>query len=327
MAELLEVPSDESIKRELEVNKKLHPRMWVTPLKEGEFVKYRLYKSDQDDITRTEESSGKKLKHQQVYSLVGAKKIYDPFYKKPVVIENVTGFKHTKDDSGEVKRNSDGRAIRIPIIERILFPRTGELILTDRDNETYAFMERINENGSNEFRDPKAPKAIFYRVDVKRQAMKELEKDYIMVDALNWVRDADGIEIKTIYKALDDGSRKNLNADSDEQLKKGIFNLAKNNPILVLKSSTNRLAKLKVQCMEAENYRIIAFNEMNGERTWIYVQGTPEIICQVEPGIHKIDALVKFFTSPDKGKDGEPIGKAWYTKVIEGLKQVLDYKR
>lgn len=302
------------------VNDVVHERLRVAPLRDGEFAKYRLTMADKEDITRTEESSGKKMKHQQVYAFVGRKRIYDPFQKKKVLIQNVTSFKPEKLPDGQIKE--------VPIVGRVTFPSSGELIVTDRDNDLYAYLERMDENASNEYRDAKKfPKPVFYRVDVKKQVMRELEKDYIMVDALNWVRDANEVELKTIYKALDDGSRKDINADSMEQMKKGIFNLAKNNPILVLKSSTNRTAKLKVQCMEAETYRVIAFSEENGQRSWVWVSGEPIVICTVEPGIHKIDALVKFFSSTEKNKDGELIGKAWYTKVIEGLKNVLEFKR
>lgn len=300
----------------LQVNLHLHERMHVKPLGDDEIAKYRLKKSDQDDITRMEESSGKKMKHQQVYSFVGRKTIYDPFNKRKVVIQNITGWKPEKLPSGEIKDN--------PIVSRVLFPRTGEIILSSRDNEQYAFMERMNENESNEFRDSKLmPKGMFYRVDVKKQTLKELERDYLVVDALIWLRDANEIEIQTIYRALDAETKKNINADAGfETIKRGLFELSHKNPILVLKASTNKAAKIKVQCMEAEKFHVIAFDEGTATtpRRWVYISGTPETICEMEPGTHKIDGLVKFFTTDKQGKD-------WYVKMVEGLKNVLDFKR
>lgn len=307
MAELLEE------QRLLEVNKILDRRMHVKPLNEGEFVKYRLKKADQTDVTRTEESSGLKLKHQQVYSFPGKKRIYDPFQKRKVMIQNVMSFKYEKMPTGEMKE--------VPILARLTFPKEGEIIITHRDNDKYAFLERLDENESNEFRDPNV-KAIYYRVDVKKQAAQELEKDYVKVDAMLWVRDANETEVKSIYNYLDKETRKEINADSFEQMKKGIFKLAEKNPILVLKGSTNKLAKVKVQVMEAERYRIISFSEGGDgeERRWVLIAGKPETICKIEPGTHKIDGLVKFFTSDSNGKD-------WYQKIIDELKKVLEYKR
>lgn len=298
---------------ELHVNKVLHKSLHVKPLGEGEIAKYRLKKTDQTDVTRTEESSGQKLKHQQVYSFVGRKRIYDPFNKKRVMIENVSSFKHIKLPDGQTKEEA--------IVARLLFDRTGEIVLTERDNEKYAFMERMDENESNEFRDPKVT-AKFYRVDPKKQAMKELENDYVKVDALVWVRDAKETELRTIYNALDKETRKDINADDLEQLKKGIFKLAEKSPILVLKASTNKVAKVKVQCMDAERYRVITFDEgdAGAGRRWVSIAGKPETICVVEPGVHKIDGLVSFFLKDQEGKD-------WYTKIIGSLKAVFEFKR
>lgn len=296
------------------VNDVVSERLKVAPLKEGEIAKYRLKMADKEDITRTEESSGKKLKHQQVYSFVGQKRIWDPYAKKRILIRNITSFKTEKMPDGSLKE--------IPQVGRVLFPRTGEVILTSRDNDLYAYLERLDENESNEYRDPKGTAARFYRVDVKKQTMKEMEKDYIKLDAMVWVRDANETELKTIYKGLDDGSKTRINADSFEQLKRGIYLLSQENPILVLKASTNKVAKVKVQCMDAERFRIIAFDEgkEGGERRWVFIGENPTTITAIEPGVHKVDGLVKFFTEDKAGRD-------WYTKIVEALKMALDYKR
>lgn len=296
------------------VNDVVSDRLKVTPLKDGEIAKYRLYKADQIDVTRTEASSGKKLNHQQVYSFVGKKKIFDPFTKRKVEIMNIESFKTQQLPDGQLKS--------IPVVGRLLFPRTGELILTSRDQEQYAFMERMNENGSNEFRDDTLGKPTFYRVDIKKQTMMELEKDYIMVDALVHVRDAGETEVQTIYKGLDAETKKTLNADNYEQLKKGLLKLSQENPILVLKASTNKVAKVKVQCMEASKWKIISFAEGgNGEeRRWVFIGGDkPTEICTLEPGVHKIDGLVKFFIENKEGKN-------WYEQIISKLKDVLEFK-
>lgn len=300
---------------ELHINKILSPRMHVTPLKDGEFAKYRLVMADRDDVTRTEESTGKKMKHQQVYSFIGHKRVYDPFSKKKVLIQNIVNFKHEKLPSGEIKE--------IPIEGRLLFPNSGEIIVTHRDQDQYAFMERMDENGSNEFRNPNNTKPVFYRVDVKKQAMKELEVDYIKVDALLWVRDANETEINTIYRGLDAELKKKINADAGfEQMKRGIFLIAQEFPIVVLKASTNKEAKLKVQIMDAERFKIMFFSEggANEPRQWLYLEGKPQTICEIKPGEHKIDGLIKFFL-------GSPEGRNWYVKMTEGLKTVFESHR
>lgn len=74
--------------------------------------------------------------------------------------------------------------------------------------------------------------------------------------------------------------------------------------------------------MDAERYRIIAFDEgrEGGERSWVFIGDKPTTIATIEPGVHKVDGLVKFFTENKEGRD-------WYTKIVEALKMALDYRR
>lgn len=296
---------------DLTVNGRVSEQLQVKPLNEDEVAIYKLIKSDQDDITRTEETSGKKMKHQQVYSFVGRKRIYDPFAKKRIMIENITSFKHEKLPSGEIKE--------IPIVGRLKFPRTGEIILTSRDFETMQFMERMNENRDNPFRDASGAKPLFYRVNSKRALVKELEDDYLKVDAMIWIRDSQEIELRAIYKGLDAETKREINADANfEQLKRGLFKVAEKYPILVLKASANKSGKLKVQCLEAEKFRVILFDEGDNStpRRWLFTGKGAEEICPIEPGVNKYDGILKFFSEDAKGKD-------WYKKIIDSLTLVL----
>ncbi len=315
MAEVAEKPTKKEEKLDINtVNGLVSERLRVKPLKEGEIAIYKLIKSDMDDITRTEESSGKKMKHQQVYSFPGRKRIYDPFLQKRILIQYVTSFRHVKLPSGEVKEE--------PIVSRVTFPRSGEIILTSRDFARMQFLERMEENRDNEFRDPAGPKPIFYRVNSKRQAIKELEDDYFKVDALVHIKNAEEVELKRIYHALDADEKKNINANEGyEQLKRQIFKLAEKNPKLVLKASSNKEAKKKVQILDAERFRIIVFDEGDEQtpRRWVFIDREPMVICEVEPGVHKFDGLYKFFES-EKGKE-------WYVKVVNSLKEALNPKR
>lgn len=294
---------------DLTVNGRVSERLRVQPLNEDEIAIYKLIKSDEDDLTRTEESSGKKLKHQQVYSFVGRKRIYEPFLKKRIMIENITSFKHNKLPSGEIQE--------VPVVGRVVFPRTGEVILSSRDYERMQFMERMDENRDNPFRNPEV-KARFYRVSSKRALMKELEDDYLKVDAMVWVRDSKEIELHSIYTTLDAETKSKINADDFEALKRGLFKVAEKSPILLLKASGNKSGKVKVQCLEAEKFRIITFDEgdTTTARRWVYIEKSAEAICEVAPGTNKYDGLIKFFTEDAKGKD-------WYTKIIKSLTEVL----
>ncbi len=292
------------------INNILSPELRVKELAEDQNAIYKLCDSDTTDPSRVDENTGKPKQCQPRWAGRKKETIYDPFQKKSVVIMNITGIKHEE---------IPGQGLReIPIAERPIFPHTGMLTLGAEHQGTYAFLERHPRNRDNPFRDKnQVPK--FYRVNAKKQAIKDMENSFILLDALNHVRDADQTELRTIYDSLDANLKRDVNSNSAEALKRDIFKLAQKHPIQVMQASSNKPARMKIQIMDAEHFNIITFLEDEEDdkmpRRWVFT-GTREDICQLDITKHKIDGLLEYFLSDD-----EAIKK--YQMIVKSLKKVL----
>lgn len=230
-----------------------------------------------------------------------------------MLIRNITGYTNVELENGQDQRK--------PTFARFIFGKGGLATVGADQYETYAWLERHNGNRDNPFREKGKP-AIFYRVNAIKRANLELENDYILVDALNYVREADLIKIKAMYeglKQLSPASIRDIDASNPATLKKGIFDYAKQNPILAMKASENKEVKFKIAIMEAEHFNVIMFDEGNEDakqgRQWRFVDRDMTKICDVELAEHKIDGLAKHFRTKEGYKD--------YTRMANELKRIL----
>lgn len=308
MEEVIDVPKVVEYEKNY-VNSVLSTQLQVPALKENEVAIYKLIDCDKIDPSRVEESSGKKLNYQPRWALLGSKRIFDPFKRKKIKILHVTGTK--------VIDMPDGTQREVPEVKRVIFPHTGVLNVTSEFQETYAFMERISENRDNPWRSPSVT-AVFYRVDKKRDLQRGLEDDYLLTDALNWVREANEKELNAVFKSLDKDIKKQINTNEGfEVFKKGVFDLAKKSPILVLRASSNKEAIIKIQCMDAEKFRVLLWDEGDKDtpRRWVWNTAGTETLVSLEPGVHKIDGLVAHFVSKE--------GKNDYVKMASELRQIF----
>lgn len=300
---------------EYAINKIVSPELRVPDLKQDQVAIYKLCDADLVDHSRVDER-GRPQKCQPRRSMVGSIMIQDPINRKRVKILNVVGIKH--------EETSDGTQREVPVVQRVVFPHTGVLSLTEEHNGTYQFMERHPHNRDNPFRDKNA-KAKFYRVDAKKSAIRENENNYILSDALQHIKNADLTELKAIYEKLDETSQRKVNMSGPfEQIKRDMFELTKEHPVVVMRASNNKDAKRRIQIMDAEYFNIITFLEDEEDdkepRRWVFTSGSQEI-CTVDLTKNKIDGLAEFFVS--SGEDG----KAAYRKMTEGLKKILAPKQ
>lgn len=301
---------------DIEINRlfKNSPALLVPLLKEGEFAMYKLIAADLKDISRKDDNGniipgkpGRKMHH--------TVKINDPVTRKQYNIRNIVGY--------TVETLPGGAERDKPKLERFLFKKGGATMIGPDQQETYAWLERHNGNRDNPFRDKNRP-AVFYRVNPKKSAIKDMENNDILLDALNYVRDASITTLKAMYEKLSKAAKMNIDASSAETLKRGIFEYTKNNPILAMKAGDDKATRLKIQLMEAEYFNIIMFDEGDDEigakRQWRMVDKKMTPICEVDLAIPKLDGLIEYLQSSE-----ETIGI--YKGILNTLNTVLNPKK
>lgn len=294
------------------VNAVVSKNMQVKALEEDQSATYKLCDADLVDLSRIDEATNKPKNCSPRRSMLGKTTIVDINTKKRITIMNVVGIEHAEQPDHSLRE--------IPKIARIVFPRTGVLTLGPENQGTYMFLERHPFNRDNPFRN-KNDRPKFYRINAKKRAIEEMQNDYIMADAMVHVRDANESELKAILMAMDSTAKKEINPESFETLKRDLFRYVKKHPVDVMKASSNKLAKMKIQIMDAEHFNLIAFLENEEDdkmpRRWINVS-TDTDICTLDITQNKIDGLLDYIQ--ESGEDGVDV----YQKVIlNGLKKIL----
>lgn len=314
MSELVEEPKTLKLRYpDIEINRLVSEPLKITELKDGESAIYRLVIADYKDLSRLDQKD-KPLNSSPGRKMSGTTTIYDPVTKKKIKIRNIESYRTIVTEFGEKE---------VPVVKRFHFPKGGQVSVIAEQRETYAWLERHDGNRDNPFRDRSKP-VLFYRVNNAKQAIKDMENNLVLMDALEYVNKADFIKLKMIYENMDKSAKQRCNPGSFETLKRDIFNYTKEYPILVMKcidskvDDTANTVKLKIQMMEAEHFNIIKFDDGdNGvvERGWYFIDAKMSQICEVELAVHKIDGLIEHFKTEE--------GKVNYKKVMERLKQVL----
>lgn len=299
---------------DIELNRNVSKPLQVAALKDGETAVYKLIMADFKDTSRKDDNDNA-VNCRPGRSLFHTTKIYDPVLKKTIAIRNITSYKTVPTEAGGEKQ--------VPVLERLMFSKGGVKTITEDQRDTYAWMERHPGNRDNPFRGKGSKKAFFYRVNPVKQAVKALENNFILTDALTHVSKANLVELKAIYESMSPTAKQTVNASREETLRLGVFEYAKVNPILAMKASDNKEVRLKIQIMEAEHFNIITFDEGDGEiegnREWMFVDEEMTSICEVDVAVHKIDGLIEFF----KNESGYKV----YKLMVEKLDKVLNPAR
>jgi len=303
----------------IEINEIVNERLRVKPLEENEFATYKLCEVDNVDYSRIDEKTGKPKQNSPRRALKKQETITDPFDKKQKIIQNIVGTKFDTDEKGNQRAVAE--------VERVNFPRTGALTLNFNHQGTYAFLERHPRNRDNPFRD-KSKIPVFYRVNNKKRAVEEIEKHYLLSDAMEWVKKADINELKSIYENLDPTSKEKIGTSELEIMRRDMFRLAQSSPMILLKASNNKMSKWRIQIMDAEYFQIISFfdiDEMgvNNKRQWVFTGKKDEVICELEISQNRYDGLIEYFDKKDaKGKRDEKSVNS-YKRLTEELKKIL----
>lgn len=303
-------------KNNFEINSLVSEPLQVKPLEEGQFASYKLCDADMVDISRVDDKTGKPGNCQPRRSMLRQIEITDPYNNfQQITIQNVISRKPVELPGGE--------QIMKPITARVNFPFGGVLTLTANHNGTYAFLERHPRNRDNPFRD-RSKTPVFYRINSKKKAISDMENEYILIDALSHIKGADEVELRAIYTKLDETSRKAITTTLGfEVLKRDIFALAKKFPVLVMKASSNKVAKMKIQIMDAEYFNNIQFLEDEEDvkvpRRWVMVNEEKKQICTVDLMTNKYDGLMDFFLSGSEGNQA-------YLEMVAVLKKVTSPK-
>jgi hypothetical protein len=296
----------------IELNKLVSEPLRVMPLRDDEKAIYKLVIADFVDTSRTD-MQGKPLQVNPSRLMHHTCKITDPISKQKVLIRNITGYTNVVLPNGEDQRK--------PVVAKFKFEKGGIQTVDSNQFETYAWMERHNGNRDNPFRDKSKP-AVFYRVNSVKKANLELENDYILVDALNYIRNSDLLQLKSMYaglKEISPASIRDIDATNPATLKKGLFDYTKQNPILAMKASESSEVKFKIAIMEAEHFNVIMFDEGNEDadqnRQWRFVDSNMAKICDIDVAEHKIDGLGKHFKTKE--------GYQHYLRMANELKRIL----
>lgn len=292
----------------LSPNQVLSKEMQVKPLAEGEIAVYRLCASDEVDMSRQDEETGKFRTKSPGYTLAKKYTVYDKVKAQKVLIGNVIGVEMIELEGREPYRKDK--------LGHVRFEMGKNITITSMQNDTYQFMERVDANKDNPFRNPNK-KAWFYRVNERKAAQDKNYRNMILTDALNWLKTVDPTEMKTINAGLPGDMKINLDLDWEIQTAR-LFDLTMLDPMLVMKASTNIDAKVKIQAMDAARYQIITFSEGDAKlpRAWHFNRGAkPPLIMEVEIGQNKIEALVKFLRSKE--------GTGNYKQITAELKVFL----
>ncbi len=274
----------------MKVNEVLSKEMRVNPLKEGETAIFRLHSANKLGNKFTEDGLRVPI-NRQVHQIPGIDIVYDPIKGTRVKIGNVTS---------EELVTKDNKTTFEPIVEPIWI-ENGEITLNHRQNDTYFFLMRHNDNSTNPFRDH-TKKAEFYLVDHVAEKNEKISYDAIEDDAIILLKEADIEELLTIAANLEGPFAGRVNQSNPiDIVRHDLRNIVREgNPQVIIKASRYIFGKLKIQVIEAEKWGII--KRSSESRSW-FDHESKELIS-VDPGTDMVDALVKWFDTQE--------GKAYY---------------
>jgi hypothetical protein len=266
-------------------NEVLSEGMKVPPLKEGEIKMFKL--SNHGKIKVGKDSKGNPIYNQRSQVLVGETAVYDRYDKRMKLIGNVVSSAKVEGKEGEETRF---KLVTAPIY----FPKNGVIMVNHEKNDLYAYLMRMNENGSNPFRD-KRKRAIFEVVDEQKKIKRQLVSDEIELEARILVKDADTDMVKLIAKGV--GS---IDLDSSiETIKANLTSLAKKDPVSVIKASSDVGLKAIIAVNEGTDLLYIKFDDSPDQRKWYWMSDYSDIIS-VEVGDDPVKTLAEWLAS-DKG--------------------------
>lgn len=288
------------------INEKLSTQLRVKPIKQGESVTYKVTGAG-EILPGVVDDSGNKKRATPGLNLAGDCFITDKWSDRPttkIQLIHATEFK--------VVTLPDQTEQNVPIHERVEFDNGYKTITADQ-LETYAFLERHPNNGSNPYRD-KSKKIMFSRVDAKAVKLEKFKNNARIDTAIGLLRDADKADTINIAKHINKNLAKEnkLNLDQALEFLKGDIRdrILEKHPDLIIMGSGDVFEKKKIHSQIAESFNVIEF--MEDTREWYFGE---DKICKVDVGEDRYDVLGKKYTEGDKGPE-------LYKRIIDTVKKV-----
>jgi hypothetical protein len=213
----------------------------------------------------------------------------------------------------------DGTEWLKPLYKKIQFVK-GVLTVTHEDNDLFVFLMRSKKNESNVWRPKKGAKVVFRLRDAKRKAKDDLQETEMQWLAEKMVREAEWSDRFAIAAKLKKSPDSRLHVTADEKDHDGtllqLIRLAKAYPKFVLNASNDKLARIRVQMQDAQEYGIIIYNPENRDWMASVKRGQQVINMTTVPADQsKFDALLDHFKT-------EP-GRVNYNLISQELKEIL----
>jgi len=279
------------------INEVLSKQLQVPELKPGEFVKFKLLKKGRID-PQTDEPLvfGEYWQH-------GKEVIYDPFLKgnKRVLLLNTDGVR--------IVDNPDGTTRQEPRVVSVMWPDTGVIMLGEDRFEQICFLRRSNKNKGNSFR-KKDFLPLFEEVNEQVALNNKQFDEDIELDARIWVRDAKLDDLKAIAD--------NLGITYDPKklagLRMSVADKVKKDPRSVMIHSSNVKTKKKIQIMDAIQYEILLFSEVDS--TFYYKEDLTKPLCEISRDTDSVEGLMAFFATEE--------GKGQYAQFASKVKKLYE---
>lgn len=274
-------------------------KKYLRPLKEGERAEFVLLNANKKDPWRDDE-----IVVPPDVQLAAKENIYDPDLKRTIRVECVEGY--------DSFISEDGREINKPMYKKPRFEE-GRCIVDHTQMEQYYFLLVSNKNKSNPFR-RKDVKAEFELVDNNAILREKYSKNDYMFDAMLWVKElADHDELRAIATNLPKNQYNVGNMDDLYSLKLQLIDIAKTDPLTIIKNSKDIKTKKKIQVDDALRFGLMEWHE-ESKTFYSLIKNEAEELCSVELGEDRMKKIVDFFESKE--------GTGHYLAIAKQLKQL-----
>lgn len=288
----------------VDLNSKLSPRLRVQPLRPGEVAVFQLVNAYKKESGREEPSCP------ELWQTSAREEIFDPGLGRKILLEAI--------DYYETREREDGSTYQKPVYKKLWFLK-GELTVTAEEQDVYVRLMRSKGFEGNPFR-PKGAKTIFRLKNSKKEITDKLALQDLTFLAEKLVRESDWTERRAMVANMNKFTDSRLHIKSSvNDLQGTMFELimkAKSFPKLVINSSGNINAKIRVQLEDGCLYNILLFTPETSEWSLSMSEGkTMESLCTVSPEEDRFDALLKHFTTEQ--------GRNQYAKFASELRKIL----
>lgn len=270
-------------------NKILSEKLRVKPLREGEKAVFKLYEMDKleravtIDGVPTDPQTGNPVGVPSLYQLSGVRSILDKGDGRRKQIKNVVGYQYKENPK-------TGLVEDMPVIGPLVF-EDGKAEFTIDNNDSYIFVMRMDENGSNPFRSTKH-KPVFYRADARKKLREETLALDFKAEAFWIIRTADVDELNAIARQVEPS----LLDSEPEVIKRSLVKIADKEPLEIIHNCNNKEIKMKLHIAEGLKFDFMEYNDVTRTYSWNLPNKYDDILT-VEVNKEPVDTLVEYLAS------------------------------